>query len=77
MNDARVRDLLETYWQTQSAINNQVTISLAPFETGMWQLNGVLMYFVRLHEGSKSIRFIRERIELVYQVYALLKPMHL
>ena len=42
----------------------------------MWQLNGVLMYFVRLHEGSKSIRFIRERIELFYQVYALLKPMH-
>ena len=77
LNDARARDLLETYWQTQSAINNSVTNPLAPFETGIWQLYGFLIFFVRLHDGSRAIRFIRDRTELIYQVYALLKPMHL
>jgi len=40
-------------------------------------MNGFLMYFIRLHEGSKAIRLIRERIDLIYQLYALLKPIHL
>jgi hypothetical protein len=40
-------------------------------------MNGFLMYFIRHHEGSKAIQFIRELIDLIYQVYALLKSMHL
>ncbi len=77
MNDARARDLLETYWQTQSAINNSVTNPLAPYETGNWELCGFLIFFVRLHDGSRAIRFIRDWTELIYQVYALLKPMQI